>query len=241
MIKIKKAGFTLPEVLITLAIVGTLAALVLPGLIKDANNRSMMALLQGTVANLNNAVQNELVKKGTSDVTTTDIYNNPVTFLQNSLDVAKTCTAGSGDTSCYAAAYKTLNGSASTVWANHAVLLKNGVALDILTNQTGSFSTEITNDDGTTSTEVYAIPVGVDLNSSAEPNILGIDRHIICIYTATDDDLGIHSGDVGGCLRSTILDKTEKSELKTNCNAGNTEACYVLAEQSGFDSDYLNQ
>ena len=56
MIKIKKDGFTLSEVLVTLAVVGTLAILVLPGLIKDTNNKAMMSNLQSAVSTLNNAV-----------------------------------------------------------------------------------------------------------------------------------------------------------------------------------------
>ena len=57
MIKIK-SGFTLSEVLITLTVVGVLAALVIPGLIKDTTNRAMISSLQGTVGNITNAVQN---------------------------------------------------------------------------------------------------------------------------------------------------------------------------------------
>ena len=63
MIKIKRNGFTLPEVLITLTIVGALAALVLPGVIKNAQMRANMALLQSTVVNLSDVVQQELIIK----------------------------------------------------------------------------------------------------------------------------------------------------------------------------------
>ena len=56
MIKIKHKAFTLSEVLITLAVVGTLAALVVPGLIKDYNSKANMAMLQNMVANLQSAV-----------------------------------------------------------------------------------------------------------------------------------------------------------------------------------------
>ena len=60
MIKIKHKAFTLSEVLITLAVVGTLAALVVPGLIKDYNSKANMAMLQNMVANLQSAVQTEI-------------------------------------------------------------------------------------------------------------------------------------------------------------------------------------
>ena len=80
MIKIKYNGFTLPEVLITLTVVGALAALVLPGLIKDLNNKANMALLQGTVANISDTVQQEILQKNAKNIWDTDVYNNPSRF-----------------------------------------------------------------------------------------------------------------------------------------------------------------
>ena len=73
MIKIKHKAFTLSEVLITLAVVGTLAALVVPGLIKDYNSKANMAMLQNMVANLQSAVQTELTKEGATDLDATNI------------------------------------------------------------------------------------------------------------------------------------------------------------------------
>lgn len=88
MIKIKKDGFTLSEVLITLTIVGVLALLIVPGLIKDVNNKAMMSLLQGTVTNINDIVQTELVNTRARKLSDTDIYNNPRKFLER-LDYSK--------------------------------------------------------------------------------------------------------------------------------------------------------
>ena len=93
MIKIK-SGFTLSEVLITLTVVGVLAALVIPGLIKDTTNRAMISSLQGTVGNITNAVQNELVRTGAKDITSTDIYLKPNEFLKN-LNAIRTAKDGS--------------------------------------------------------------------------------------------------------------------------------------------------
>ena len=45
MTKINKKGFTLSEALITLSVIGTLALLVLPGIIKDTTNKASIALL----------------------------------------------------------------------------------------------------------------------------------------------------------------------------------------------------
>ena len=86
MIKIKHKAFTLSEVLITLAVVGTLAALVVPGLIKDYNSKANMAMLQNMVANLQSAVQTELTKEGATDLDATNIKQDPEQFFRT-LDV----------------------------------------------------------------------------------------------------------------------------------------------------------
>ncbi len=82
MIKIKKDGFTLSEVLITLAVVGTLAVMVIPGLIKDASNKAMVALLQSTISNISSAIQTEVVNTRTSNLDDTDIVKDPEAFLK---------------------------------------------------------------------------------------------------------------------------------------------------------------
>ncbi len=229
MIKIKKDGFTLSEVLITLAIVGVLAVLVIPGLVKDTNNKAMMSLLQGTVSIFNNAVQNELTSVGTSDIKNTDAYNDPVKFLKTRLEVRKECTGGTPN-ACYgkASEYRNLNGGNVGIWTNSGVLLANGVAIDILKNNINNFADQ------------KYLPVGIDLNGSKEPNIAGVDRWIICIALKTDDNDGIHSGDVGSCLRTGYTTSSPKATLKNACKNGSTEVCYYLAEISGFDAKYLD-
>lgn len=226
MIKIKRDGFTLSEVLITLAVIGVLAALVVPGLVKDSNNKAMMSLLQSTVSILNNAVQNELISIGTNDVKNTDVYNNPQQFLKDRLEVKKECT-GAVPNACYGASYRTLKGANFGIWKNSGVLLNNGVAVDILKGNMGSFP------------DNKYLPIGIDLNGGKEPNIAGVDRWVICVTLETDETEGTHSGDVGGCLRTGYTTTSSRNTLKTACETGTTEACYFLAEISGFDPNYL--
>ena len=68
MTKIKKSAFTISEALITLAVVGMLGALVLPGLIKDTINKANMAMLQSTVTQLGDAVQAKLIQSKASNI-----------------------------------------------------------------------------------------------------------------------------------------------------------------------------
>lgn len=228
MIKIKKAGFSLSEALIALTIVGVLAMLVLPGLIKDATNKSTVSLLQSTVSLLNDAVQNELISKGTKRIEDTDILTNPDKFLARTLDVIKVC---DGDTpnACYAknTGYTTLNGGGSDIWhSKKAVLLRTGVSIDILSSRKGTFNNK-------------AIPISIDLNGAQPPNITGVDRQILCLAIEDDINNGLHVGDVGGCIRASISERDDAT-LKSKCKSGNTEVCYYLLEKSGFDHNYLN-
>ena len=88
MIKIKKNGFTLSEMLITLSVVGLLGVLILPGLIKDTTSKASITLLQSTVSNINDAVQNEIIRTRATNLVNTYIFSDTEKFLK-SLDTAE--------------------------------------------------------------------------------------------------------------------------------------------------------
>jgi type II secretory pathway pseudopilin PulG len=231
MLKIKKPAFTLSETLLTLSVIGVLGALVLPGVIKDSINKANIALLQSTVSQLNDAVQTELVKANVTNIADTIVYKSPDVFLRRTFDVAETCT-GATPNSCYAntsTGYKTYSGSStSLVYSRKAVLLTNGVTIDILTT-------------ATTVGENY-IPISIDLNGPKTPNVLGVDRHLLCLAKTSDINSGRQVGNVGGCIRPGAgTTATANSTLISKCKSGNTEVCYYLLEQSGFDSNYLEK
>ena len=133
MIKIKKTGFTLSEMLIALSVVGVLAILVLPGVIKDSIGKANMALLQSSVGIMNDTVQNEMVKMGgSSNYANSKIATDPEGFLKN-IDIAKS--KGAGDLIFKpTGGYKNLDGGAlssvATTFAASAVL-KNGAGVGL--------------------------------------------------------------------------------------------------------------
>lgn len=231
MIKIKKGAFTLSEVLVTLAVVGVLAALVVPGLIRESANKASITLLQGTVTNLNDAVQKELVRTRASRIEDTNIWNDHIQFFKDNLEIKQECT-GAPPNACYAQAnsYKCLNGNNVTVESKNSVLLANGVTLNI------AKGTGIDNLVGKN-----FLPVGIDLNGPQEPNIVGVDRFMVCIALENDEQKAIHIGDVGGCLRSGFSTSDTKAKLLSGCKSGNTEVCYYLLESSGFNYHYLDE
>lgn len=233
MIKIKKNGFTLPEVLITLAIVGSLAALVLPGLIKDTQTRAMIALLQGTVVHLNDAVQTEFSRSGAKNIKDTLMWTDQKAFFAKSFDVAVNCEAKT-NTPCLGSAYKNINAGSYSIGYKTPTLLKNGVSIDMVPGSDNNANDNIL--------------VIIDLNGGKDPNIVGVDVFHIWIMGKSDPDKGVRLGDVRGSLKDPDPDDPDgveassvtNSQLQTSCKSGDPSACYLLLERSGFDPKYLD-
>jgi len=62
----KKSGFTLAEILITLTIIGIVAAMVIPGLLKSTNSQEYKATLKKAVAVLSQVIRKSIAINGTS-------------------------------------------------------------------------------------------------------------------------------------------------------------------------------
>ncbi len=226
MIKIKKGGFTLSEVLITLAIVGIIAALVIPGVVKDTNNKAMMALLQGTVTNINDVVQNELVRTRAVKLSDTDIFNDTENFLYN-FDINKI--KGKGLPIFYPdGGYKNFQGVSKPGMGagtyNASAILKNGVGIAILTPREAN-SLQYNG--------IKSALITIDLNGKKEPNISGVDLFELELADESNYNWGVHVGD-------TLEYSEEFNDNKTGCvDNGYPYACYSFALLSGFNPNYL--
>ena len=220
MVMIKKRGFTLAEVLLAVTIVGVIAALTIPSLLKNTHEKSRMALLKGTVASVSNVIQSEMLKQRTTEITSTEIYKNPKAFLEK-FELAK-----SGKP--FGTTYKRYSDATETndvlipeeeSETQASVLLKNGVGLGIVNDKENS----------TTS-------VVVDLTGSDKPNMVGVDYYIMKIEWYDDETSGIRAGDV----TSYKIGGVTGAALKTECTGGNGAACFRMAELSGYDPQYLD-
>ena len=80
----KKSGFTLAEVLITLGIIGVVAALTAPALVANGRNEANAAKLSVAVSNFENALQNMMIRENVELVSQTKAWteglNNRATF-----------------------------------------------------------------------------------------------------------------------------------------------------------------
>ena len=70
----KKQGFTLAEVLITLGIVGVVAALTAPALVMSSRNEANAARLSTVVSNMENAFQSAIAQEGADNLYGTSLW-----------------------------------------------------------------------------------------------------------------------------------------------------------------------
>lgn len=222
MIKIKKAGFSLSEALIALSVLGVLALLVLPGMIKDTTNKASIAHLQGTVGILNEAIQNEIMRTRATDLDDTRIVTDPVKFLET----IDTVSISGNTTNFPLTGYKNLDGTAVTLYSTctASAILRNGASICLSLNK-GS---------GTNQGHIY-----IDVNGKRNPNIAGVDLFGLQLNKRRDYATSRNIGDLGGHTNLTI--DSAKSGCQSGTDGENPIKCYTWLERSGFDSNYLNQ
>lgn len=100
--QVYKKAFTLAEILITLGVIGVVAALTIPILIQDANERTTVTALKKTFSTLSQAYNLAVQDNGTPD--TWGLSGSPKLILGNLtpyLKVEKDCT--SGNSGCFPA------------------------------------------------------------------------------------------------------------------------------------------
>lgn len=96
----KLKAFTLAEIIITMGIVGVIAALTVPDLVNDYQNKAMALKIRKFSVELNEAVELYLTDKGKSSLSATGIYTNVTDFFNNTyFSIAKPCATAAG---CFA-------------------------------------------------------------------------------------------------------------------------------------------
>lgn len=182
----KKFGFTLAEVLITLAIIGIVAALTLPSLITKINNKGYAERLIKTYSTLQNVTNIIIQEDGLPSTWNweSDAQNSNAWKIfdayKSHLNVVKVCRAPLGfiedDCAPATADTKTLNGkyqgfgisSENDIWGGHigSMVLQDGTLINI---KVKSYSTGV----------YWAFPSNlvfyIDVNGKKAPNKIGRD------------------------------------------------------------------
>ena len=178
-----KTAFTLAEVLITLGIIGVVAALTIPSLIANYQEKVYISKARKAYYTLDQAVKHAIAEYG-------PVYNWPVNHEYYGFDgrdeemtqiilpyidgVIKTCTGDAQWNSkyCFSTSYKTPTGNNAPYWLNKGTLfmLKDGSSYSINTSVDGRWCVNETTD--------YANHCGlitVDTTGPSGPNVAGKD------------------------------------------------------------------
>lgn len=215
----KKLGFTLSEVLITLGIIGIVAVLTIPAVMKNYRNRLYVAQLQKTYAQISDAAQAIMIDEHTSnfyetkaalpnsctDAATGDCSAGAGYFLNKYFKVLKR-NCGTGANACAATSYKSIGGaSAGTLAGDYCIQTTNSAAICMARNDAG--------DDG------VSIDLNIDVNGQAEPNITGRDVFYLTIQK-----------------NGTVTDYRETSE--SNCSNPTSAGCFNKVRNAGWKMEY---
>ncbi len=161
-----KKGFTLAEVLITLGVIGIVAALTMPTIIAKYKEKQIVTSVKVAYSIFSQAFIRVVQENGTLDNLVNDENSNgkngEVLFLELSKYIKNVKSCGSGvNDKCFGSKYKTLDGRtlSSNTWNNYTNMAKgvlgNGMSFWIL------------NYDNT--------QLGIDINGKKGPNQLGVD------------------------------------------------------------------
>lgn len=212
-----KKAFTLSEVLITLGIIGIVAVLTIPAVMKNYRNRMYVAQLEKIYAQLSTATQSIM-----NDEHSTHFYETTAGKASSCTEPARgVCQAGAGyflnnyfkpikrdcgpnkANSCAALSYQSIAGeNAGRLAGEYCIQTTNGAAVCMAYNATDKQS-----------------HVNVDVNGPAEPNIAGRDTFYMSIT-----DAGL----------VTDFKETAPESCSTPSSAG----CLTKVMQAGWKMEY---
>lgn len=182
----KRFAFTLAEVLITLGIIGVVAAMTIPTLMKNTNKAEYVTTFKKEYSVLNNAWRQLIYDNGGSNLTTYSTADDVVDAICTKIKCVKICKAADSSGCFVSTDWKNLVGQAS--WQNIAG------ASAILPDGT-SFAIDSWN---TTGGQLH-----FDINNLKPPNVMGRDIFELEMY-----DKNIVPTGAGGTSMAPYVDQS---------------------------------
>lgn len=181
----KKFGFTLTEVMITVGIIGVIAALTIPNLVANYQKNLFATSLHRVYNDLDSAIQKYMADQHVDDLRESDMYNNSEAlrrFITSTFDVAMDCGTRyynpDASKNCFAPNYGYIEGfeRANLIDFEHNANTCNMV---FMTTSGASLCVDTKKQEGSSygkgdSTE-YLLGVEIDVNGPQGPNIFGRD------------------------------------------------------------------
>ncbi len=212
----KKTGFTLAEVLVTLTVIGVVAALTIPVMLSSTNDVQLRSKWKKVYQDISNGMQMFVTKKGANLNGLFASVDDERDQLASFLHYTKTCDAGTavGTNGCFPADLKYLNRQ-STGWdlvTMSRAVLNNGVNIAFGQRTVDCSFTDfsLTNICG----EIY-----VDVNGAATgPNTLG--RDIYEMYLFADGSVKPRGSTGDNPITDPAVSCIEGSTVATNYGWG---------------------
>lgn len=187
-----KKAFTLAEVLITLGIIGIVAAMTLPSMIAKYQNKVMVTNLKKVYTELSQAVLLYKVDENVTDLSNSSLNSTAALndFIEKYFKVVKQC--NSIGTPCFSSSYKKISGVTSKFnlgCSGKSYVLASGASICARYNS---------------STNVIA-EIHIDVNGTKNPNVFGRDAFNLFLYSnGVIDDLVVDVKDASNPENSVV-------------------------------------
>ena len=240
----RKVAFTLAEVLITLGIIGVVAAMTLPSIINNIQKKDTSARLKKFYSAFNQAILLSTVKNGPVSGwdnqiryhNSEDLYNWFDKYLAPYIVKLKDCRTGGAN--CIGE-YKVCNpvkGTCSSYdsEANSRILYVFADGSSISGYTGGSFV-----EGGLTSGGI-AFEIGYDTNGFNKPNTIGKDIFYFVFHVNQEDENYIScTGCINGCKDGKVSTRSPRHELLDACKKEpGSCSCLLMADGWEFKDDY---
>ena len=207
----KKLGFTLAEVLITLTIIGVIATMVLPSLQTNVTTRTIETGMQKFYSTFHQGMKSYMSEQNLDSLYLGYKYGQ---FITSTFNVETQCEKR---TDCFAKEYKTILGekyagqAPNVTSTNPAYVLQDGTIIFINSLQT-----------------VY-----IDINGKKGPNVLNKD------YWVLDLTIKGKLRDISLSAQDPDYEPlTPEATFINYCKKGKREGCFTHFVRNGFKFDY---
>lgn len=215
-----KFGFTLAEVLITLGIIGIVAALTLPSVIQNQKNKALVTGLKTAYSIISQSAVHAQSENGNfnswilADNNTVPIYDS-ISYFASYLKVAQNC-GEQNQNKCWAKHTYLLNGIEETRSKGYSMRLSNGMSLGFLITQLTPSQFGIPDE------TVPLMLITVDVNGDKKPNTYGRDIFKFAMYKNKVVPCG-------------IANESEDCKTTTNTNFAGWDCTYKVLQENAIN------
>lgn len=189
---IKKFGFTLTEMLVTLSIVGVIAAMTVPTLMSKYQKEAQTVQIRKASQEFANAIDMYITAEGKKSLAATKIFDDGglEDFIDSNLKVVKECDAN--DASCFASNYRSIDNTKNSAMSckEKSYVLANSAVICVTTVTRENSVVEGPNGQQGWLIGTPFLTINMDTNGTDKPNIGGRDMFTFYI-TRQGELLGV--------------------------------------------------